>query len=157
MPGNSGTTVNVGPSLSTSIATPSSNIGAPASYTAITSSGLTNFSITTFNWKVNTFSFVSGKVIFTGAGGPASDITVSLPAGQLMNTQLMTHIAATNQGFGMLGYGYWFQQGSGWLFTNANVLNSTTMMFTINTQHLQMSQFANGDSLNFLAEWIPVF
>lgn len=128
----------------------------PQTYTATTSSGLASFSIQTFSWFVGPYLCGNGKLIFTGSGGPALDLTCSIPSGLLIDTGNTTFVDTSNKGTGMAGYGYWFQQGSGWLFTNPNILNSTTMFFTINTQHLQMNQFGNGDGFNFVYQWLPI-
>lgn len=126
---------------------------APASYTA-TYSSLTNATAVTKWYRDGRHLYISGKVTWSGAGGVGA-FTVDLPGAEagspLIDTSMLVGGTGTSSAAAtMLGpLGYWFDNGSGWTFIVAKYVDTNTVGFFMNTQVLDGSQFASGDSLNF--------
>lgn len=123
-------------------------------YTA-TFSSLTNATAAT-KWARNgQWMIIEGQVKWTGAGG-AGAFTVTItgtgaPTGITIDTaKLCGGTNTANGSVSMLGPpGYWFDNGTGWLFIFPVYVNTTTVGFIMNAQVLNGSQFASGDMINF--------
>lgn len=126
-------------------------ISNPVAYTPTLDSGITNTVINTAYWyRVGESVFINGLLTFNGNGGAAEEFTISLPSGIIINTAVLAGGTATsNQGATMLGFGYWFIQGSGWKFVYPNFNTTGSVFFVENTQHIQAAEFNNGDGFRY--------
>lgn len=123
------------------------------SYLPTLDAGITNVISTAFWWRVGQHINIDGLLTFSGAGGAAEDLTVSLPTGLLMDiTKLPGGAAATNQSASGVGYAFWFIQGSGWKFAYPNFGTTSSVFFIENTQHIAASEFASGDGFRYFLQ-----
>lgn len=124
-------------------------------YTPVLDSGITNVDgNSAFWWRVANRINIEGTITFSGNGGGAEDITVALPlvnAVQLLwdTAQLSGGTATSNKAASMMGWGYYFIQGSGWKFIYPVYNSTSTVYFVENTQHVQASGLNNGDGLRY--------
>ena len=129
-------------------------VNSPVTYVATLSSA-TNTAQVIKSYRDGQFLKIDGKITWSGAGG-AGTFSMSIPSGLVMDTAfLVGGTTITNQGVTMVGYGYWFDSGNGWLFIYPTYASTTTINFVMNTQLLDGGQLAAGDAINFHIE-VPI-
>lgn len=122
--------------------------------------GMTN-SVTSslWLWREGQHLCGDGKISFAAQAAVGETLTISvqnfpgftsfdinsLPGGALN----------TNQGTSLVGYSYWFIQGSGWKFLYPAYNTSNSFYFVENTQVLQANEPNTGDAINYYIK-VPV-
>lgn len=138
------------------------NLGGPVlthrqSYNPTLDAGLTNATSTAEWWRVGQHVFVEGTIALSGNGGGAEDLVVTFLSDALLGYVIDTSVlsggtSSTNQLSTMLGYGYWFIQGSGWKFIYPSYNSTTSVFFVENTQHIQASELNSGDGFKYFIQ-----
>lgn len=124
-----------------------------ASYEAVVSD-LTNATASTLWVQDGQFLVLDGQIKWTGAGAGGA-LRVDLPGAAAGNPLIDTDAipggtGTDNNTNSLLGYGFWFDSGNGWLFTNPVYdADTNTIGFVRNTQVVIGTDFANGDAFNF--------